>query len=139
MKQVYIFVSIAVSLGLLVGAYMFGINNTQSSSVLLDGPAFAAQYAATLGAVLLDVRTPVEYAGGAIPGAQLLDYSDPSFESAVAKLPKDKTYFVYCRSGNRSSHAVQSMRSAGISSIYELRGGVSTWATLLGSSGTISI
>lgn len=121
--------SMVVAVGLMAGAYAWG-GRDAGASTLLDGPAFAAQYAATPGAVLVDVRTPAEYAGGAMPGALLADYTDPSFASAVAKLDPSKPHFIYCRSGNRSSHAAEIMREAGIAQIYELRGGLASWPHL---------
>lgn len=102
-----------------------------AASTLLDGPAFMQAFGETPHAVLLDVRTPGEFSAGHIAGADILDYEDPSFAARVGELPKDVSYFVYCRSGNRSSHAVRLMREAGITRIYELRGGIAAWPGLL--------
>jgi len=129
MKRILMAGSIIVAVGLIAGAYSWS-GRSASASVLLDGAAFAEKYAATEGAELVDVRTPAEYAGGAMPGALLIDYTDPSFESVVATLDTSKPYFIYCRSGNRSSHAAEIMRAAGIERIYELRGGIASYPHL---------
>lgn len=91
---------------------------------LLGGTDFIANYQETPGAVLLDVRTPSEFAGGHMSGASNIDFNNPSFLSEIQKLDREKTYFVYCRSGNRSGQAVAIMRKEGFQNIHELQGGV---------------
>jgi len=63
--------------------------------------------------VLLDVRTPEEFAAGHLTGAQNLDFLAPGFREKVAKLDKTKTYVLYCASGNRSGQANVLMEEAG--------------------------
>jgi phage shock protein E len=63
--------------------------------------------------VLIDVRTPGEVAEGHLTDAVLLDFQDPGFRDAIAELPRDEAYFVYCRSGNRSGQAIELMREMG--------------------------
>lgn len=77
--------------------------------------------------VVLDVRTPEEFAAGALPGAVLIDINDPSFTSEVSELDRERPYLVYCRSGNRSATAVQIMEDLGFTEIYELADGVQAW------------
>lgn len=78
--------------------------------------------------VIVDVRTPEEFAGGHIKGATLINYYDADFGDRIAALPADKTYFFYCRSGNRTSRTMQIARNAGLQNIFELKGGTSAWA-----------
>jgi rhodanese-related sulfurtransferase len=77
--------------------------------------------------VVLDVRTPEEFAAGALPGAILIDINEPSFASEVSQLDTDLPYLVYCRSGNRSASAVEIMDDLGFTEIYELADGVQAW------------
>ena len=77
--------------------------------------------------MILDVRTPGEYAAGHIAGAVLLDYRPPTFEDELGGLSRDATYLVYCRSGNRSAGAVEVMARRGFTRIYELAGGIQAW------------
>jgi len=74
-------------------------------------------------AVLLDVRTPEETAEGIIPGAVELDYNGGQFAKEFKNLDKDKTYYVYCRSGGRSASASQEMFDNGFKNVYNLLGG----------------
>ena len=89
--------------------------------------------------VLLDVRTPYEFSGGAgarcdprqghIPGAlnvpleRLLASSSSEQVRAVVGVPLGAEIVVYCHSGSRSAFATQVLRAAG----YEARNYVGSW------------
>ena len=77
--------------------------------------------------VLVDVRTPEEIALNAIEGHIALNIADPSFTMKVDALERDKSYFLYCRSGNRSAHACRYMMMQGFKKLYNLRGGIIAW------------
>ncbi|MDQ7040162.1 MAG: rhodanese-like domain-containing protein [Rhodothermus sp.] len=64
--------------------------------------------------VVIDVRTPEEFAQGHLKGAINLDVQAPDFLQKVAALSPEKTYYLYCRSGNRSGYAVQLLRQQGL-------------------------
>jgi phage shock protein E len=80
------------------------------------------------GILIVDVRTPEEFAGGHIRGAVNIPLSGPDFAAQIAQLEPAASYAVYCRSGNRSQPAVDEMTEAGISSVYELKDGTAGWA-----------
>ena len=63
----------------------------------------------TPGAVLLDVRTPEEYAAGHVPGSLNI----PLDRISGARLEKGAPLFVYCRSGARSGQACAILRQRG--------------------------
>lgn len=76
--------------------------------------------------VILDVRTQSEYDEGHIPGAVLLPY-DTVPEKAEQVLPdKAQLIFVYCRSGNRSVKASESLVKLGYTNVVEF-GGIKSW------------
>jgi len=75
-------------------------------------------------AVIIDVRTPNEYASGHLENAILINVNDRSFMEKIAKLDKNRKYFVYCKSGIRSSKAVNYMRSIGFTKVCNLEGGL---------------
>ena len=77
--------------------------------------------------VILDVRTPSEFAAGHIAGARLLNFNAPDFADKIKELPRDKTYLVYCRSGNRSAKAVKLMQANGFSDLINMDGGMLDW------------
>jgi len=80
------------------------------------------------GVVILDVRTPGEFAEGYIDGAHNIDFQSGNFENEIATLDKNATFAVYCRSGNRSGQAAKIMHDAGFHNVYNLEGGVIDWA-----------
>jgi rhodanese-related sulfurtransferase len=80
-------------------------------------------------AVIIDVRTPLEWKDGIIENAQLLNVLQlESFMEKVTLLEKEKNYYVYCRSGVRSRKACKILESAGMEITYNLRGGILDWA-----------
>lgn len=72
------------------------------------------------GAVIIDVRTPEEYAMGHLEGAQLLDLTGGEFAAALPQLSPDTEYLLYCRSGNRSGQAKKMMEDAGFTDVTNL-------------------
>jgi len=77
--------------------------------------------------VILDVRTPQEFAAGHLANAVNVDVEDAGFTSNIATLDQSKTYAVYCRSGNRSKVAMSAMAQAGFTQFYDLDGGINAW------------
>ncbi len=78
-------------------------------------------------AVRLDVRTPAEHAEGHIPDSLNINVMDGDFAAKVAELDRDKTYYVYCRSGGRSGNACGAMGQMGFSKLHNLTGGMLGW------------
>lgn len=101
--------------------------HSQTAGYVLDPADFQKKIKETPNAVVLDVRTPEELKEGFIKGAINIDYNGPNFKTEIAKLDTNATYFVYCRSGRRSSNAATYMRSIGFSKVYELNGGIVAW------------
>lgn len=79
------------------------------------------------GLVVLDIRTPEEFAAGHLAGAINIDYYASDFEQQLGELDRDVPYVMYCNSGNRSSNALPVMDSIGFSEVYELDGGIQAW------------
>lgn len=71
---------------------------------------------------IIDVRTPAEHARGALDGATLIDIQSPDFRERVDELDRDGSYFLYCRSGNRSGQAAQIMADMGFTDLTNIGG-----------------
>ncbi|PSL07854.1 rhodanese-like domain-containing protein [Cecembia rubra] len=78
-------------------------------------------------AVIIDVRTAGEFHSGKIKGARNIDLMSPGFMGQIQNLPKDKKYYIYCRSGNRSGQACDIMSQLGFENTYNLAGGIMSW------------
>jgi rhodanese-related sulfurtransferase len=74
-------------------------------------------------AVVIDVRTPRETASGKVEGAIEIDALSSSFKSQLGELDPEKTYLIYCRSGNRSRKACSELSKMGFEKVYNVSGG----------------
>lgn len=79
--------------------------------------------------VILDVRTPGEFASGHIPGAININISDAGFAEAVSALDTSKPVFVYCLAGGRSASATDIMSGMGFQNIIDLSSGFMQWSS----------
>ncbi len=81
-------------------------------------------------AIIMDVRTPVEYDMSHITGALNVNVQDDEFATMVAGLDKDRTYLVHCTKnpGNgRTSRAIETLQSLGFKNLYSIEGGYVAW------------
>ena len=76
---------------------------------------------------LLDVRRPDEFYSGHIEGAVNIDFYEPGFQEELGKLDREKSYLVYCRSGNRSEQTMSMMKHLGFKEVYNLAHGIIDW------------
>jgi rhodanese-related sulfurtransferase len=77
--------------------------------------------------IILDVRTPAEYAGGHIENAVNLDYYEDDFEATLDTWDKSKTYLIYCRTGSRSAAVMKIMQKLEFTEVYNMLGGINAW------------
>lgn len=104
-----------------------GNESLKKGIMVLPPRDFKAELSAAPNAILIDVRKPEELPDGIIKGAINIDFTGPEFSEKIAVLDKEKTYFVYCKSGKRSGDAVKQMEKAGFENIYTLEGGLKNW------------
>jgi len=120
-----------VPLALLNGC--FGQEDTNLDTQIIEDVTFEEAYALTVdnldnpNFVIIDVRTPEEYASGYIEKAINLDYYSETFADELDKLDKDKAYLIYCRSANRSGKALDMMAELGFAEVYNMLGGMAQW------------
>jgi len=77
--------------------------------------------------IIIDIRTPEEFNEGYIENAINIDFYSETFKQDLDKLDKNKTYFIYCRSGNRSGRAMPIMKDLGFKEVYNLSAGIKDW------------
>ena len=85
----------------------------QDIRLVTPGAAFQVLDEQPADLVVLDIRTPEEFAGPRLPNAVNVDFYDADFADQLDELDKTATYVLYCRSGNRTSQAIPIMREAG--------------------------
>jgi hydroxyacylglutathione hydrolase len=76
-------------------------------------------------AILIDVRTTLEYREGHIPGVANIPLDE--LERRMNEVPKDKKVVLICRTGNRSAEGTKLLRSKGFANVFNSTGGMSTW------------
>lgn len=101
-----------------VGQRIETVDPSQAAGIIADAPN---------GLVILDVRTPAEFAEARLDGSIMVDYNAADFRDRVDELAKDVPYVMYCRSGNRSAGAREIMRELGFTEVYEIGGGINDW------------
>lgn len=105
-------------------AYNFLSNTNQKMEETIDiSPSEFKKKSQTEPGVVIDVRTDEEYRNGhlAITNSQY-DFLSGEFEKRMDTLDEDKTYYLYCRSGNRSGQAARLMKKNGFENVYNVGG-----------------
>ena len=114
--------SLITVITLIAGAIMFNIFSKSSSGVDISVNEFKEMVEKQPG-VIIDVRTRVEYEEGHLTKTDdLIDFMSADFRTKVSELDKDKTYYLYCRSGNRSGQAARIMKGMGFDQVYNIGG-----------------
>lgn len=98
---------------------------SKNTTIYLDDSALKQQATTLLKeAVMIDVRSAVEYGRGHIPGSINIPLESLKY---VAALWHDKTIVFYCRSGNRTCLAKQTLDAIDCQARYVLKGGFNQW------------
>ena len=79
------------------------------------------------GALVLDVREDTEYTSGHLPRARHIPLGQLGKRLDEIARFKEKPVVVTCRSGARSGSACRTLRNAGFTQVYNLKGGVPAW------------
>jgi len=108
-------------------ALLTGCSSTSDAVTDVD-VAEAQQIVDDGGAVILDVRTPEEFAAGHLPGAININVEASDFDTKVAGLDESAETLVYCQTGNRSGVATDKMADLGFTDVSDLQGGIEAWA-----------
>ncbi|HEX8298647.1 MAG TPA: rhodanese-like domain-containing protein [Rubricoccaceae bacterium] len=74
------------------------------------------------GALVVDVRTPSEYASGHVAGARNVDVNGGQFEAAFDSVDRATPVFLYCRTGRRSGAAAETLQQMGFRTVVNAGG-----------------
>ena len=123
MKRIIIAVSVALMLiPLLIGCHA---NNKSSYEQITPAEAKALMDSED-GYIILDVRTPEEFAERHIEGAILIPDYEIGEKAESILTNKEQLILVYCRSGRRSKNAANELATLGYTNIKEF-GGINDW------------
>lgn len=76
---------------------------------------------------LVDIRSPQEYANGHITNAENQNFYSATFYSDLDKYNKSQPLYIYCRSGNRTSLAINELQKIGFVQVIDLKTGLNGW------------
>jgi rhodanese-related sulfurtransferase len=79
--------------------------------------------------VVVDIRTPEQFAKGHLVDARNIPLKDLAQRTDELSKFKDKNVIVTCQSGTQSGKAVAQLKKAGFANVYALQGGVAAWQT----------
>ena len=116
MKKIFIFIALSV-------LALTACSNSNSAITKVSAPEFLNKISSA-DVVIVDVRTPEEYAAGHLPNAVNINVEAKDFDAQIAKLDKEVTYGIYCRSGIRSGVASEKMANAGFRSLINSSAGL---------------
>lgn len=129
MKRALFVVSFSV---LLIIAFVLHSCTSVVSAEIIDvtpseAAALVSQYTENPAFIVLDIRTPEEYYAGHLDGSINIDFYASDFREQINRLDKDKSYLVYCRTGNRSGKALDTFKELGFRKVYHLTAGIVGW------------
>jgi rhodanese-related sulfurtransferase len=123
--------TVALLVVLAWGAGLAGESEGEASpnhlKVVHVDPVKAADWLSKSNLIVLDIRTPAEFAKGHLVGATNIDFLARGFSNQLSRLERDRVYLVHCASGRRSRESLKTFESLGFESIIHLEGGMKAW------------
>jgi len=77
--------------------------------------------------LIVDVRTPEEYAAGHVPGAVNIPYTHLPARASALAVGGDKDIVLYCQTGVRAGRAAERLRQHGFTRLLHLEGDMKGW------------
>ena len=126
------FIALVLSLSLVIGATLTGgclRDETATIEDITPQEAFALiqDNQNNPDFVIIDVRTPAEFAGEHIENATNINFYSETFQDMLNNLDKNRTYLVYCAVGGRSGNALDIMAELNFKEAYNILGGINRW------------
>lgn len=105
------------------GIIMYNLFLNTADSMDITSSEFKEKISEKPGTII-DVRTKDEYEQAHLKNADFqLDFlKEEEFQKKIEELDKNETYYLYCRSGNRSGKAARLMKSRGFENVYNVGG-----------------
>jgi len=115
-------------LGLALGAACTGtVDDASVQTASISGEALAGQLAAGDAPVVLDVRTPEEFAAGHVPGAVNIPYEQLAGRLDELPAGAEDEVVVHCQRGGRAAKAEAVLHDAGYRNVRDLEGHWQAW------------
>ena len=117
---------IAVVVALAAAALLLQVARPRAQAGALSTVSVTDLHAAArAGAVVIDVREPFEYREGHVEGSILVPLA--TVGARAGEFDKNEPIYVFCRSGNRSLQAANTLVAAGFTDVRNVQGGILAW------------
>lgn len=110
-----------------VSVFISGCKNTSDSNVQIITAEEMYKALEYDNIQIVDVRTQEEFNESNLKNSHNICVTDDDFVEKVLHLNKNKPIYVYCRSGKRSSQAVEILQNLGFKEIFHFSGGIKEW------------
>lgn len=122
MKSMIITVTILLITAFLAYYFLSNTNQSMNQTINISPTEFWEKVQDKPG-VVIDVRTDEEYNNGHLTiTSHQYNLLDGEFENQLENLDKNETYYLYCRTGNRSGQAARLMKEKGFENVYNVGG-----------------
>lgn len=118
---------LVLTLVLLASTYSPALGGSVEHISARTAAALIEEYKSNPDFVILDIRTPKEFDGGHIANARMIDFYASSFATEFRSLDRNKTYLIYCRSGNRSGQLMKAVEKMDFKTVYNMKSGIVDW------------
>jgi phage shock protein E len=117
---------IAIVVAVAVAAVLLQVGRPRAQAGALSNVTVTDLHqAAQAGAVVIDVREPSEFREGHVAGSVLVPLA--TVAARANEFDKNQPIYVFCRSGNRSLQAANTLVAAGFTDVRNVQGGILAW------------
>ena len=117
--------AIAIVLGALVAPGGVAADSQSNDAPSISAAELQARRTSGVAPVVIDVRTPAEYASGHIPGAVNIPFDQ--VVQRIAEVDAPHGVALYCVVGLRARKGESALLGAGYEGVLHLEGGLAAW------------
>lgn len=127
MKQIFTLLACVVFLNSFAQPKQLGTDTIYSTITVANAKIMVDTNAGNTDFVVLDVRTPTEFANAHIADAININYYDANFSAQLNALDHNKMYLLHCAAGSRSTPTFTSMQNKNFREVYHMNQGINAW------------
>ena len=127
MKQIFTLIACGVFFNSFAQPKQLGTDTIYSTITVANAKIMVDTNAGNTDFVVLDVRTPTEFANAHIADAININYYDANFSAQLDALDHNKMYLLHCAAGSRSTPTFTSMQNKNFREVYHMNQGINAW------------
>jgi len=127
MKQIFTLIACVIFFNSYAQPKQLGTDTIYSTITVANAKTMVDTNVGNTDFVVLDVRTPAEYANAHIADAININYYGASFSAELDALDHNKMYLLHCAGGTRSTPTFNSMETKNFREVYHMYQGINAW------------